>query len=181
MKKLAAILLLAIFAFNTIGYKLLFSLLETNADATFTAKLDEGNYDTKDLITVKVPINMPYQVNRTDFERVDGEVTVNGQIYKYVMRKVQSDTMTLLCIPHYEKTELQSKATEFAGKVNDLPSNDNNKKAEVLKQLTVDYDITYTVASLSNINVQAVSNLYKNAKLSRQFLPVNGQPPELAA
>jgi len=117
-------------------------VLETNADATFTAKLDEGNYDTKDLITVKVPINMPYQVNRTDFERVDGEVTVNGQIYKYVMRKVQSDTMTLLCIPHYEKTELQSKATEFAGKVNDLPSNDNNKKAEVLKQLTVDYDIT---------------------------------------
>ena len=72
MKKLAAILLLAIFAFNTIGYRLLFDVLETNADATFTAKLDEGNYDTKDLITVKVPINMPYQVNRTDFERVDG-------------------------------------------------------------------------------------------------------------
>src|SRR5436189_672166 len=80
LKKLAAILLLAIFAFNTIGYRFLFNVLETNADATFTAKLDEGKYDTKELITVKVPINMPYQVNRTDFERVDGEITVNGQI-----------------------------------------------------------------------------------------------------
>lgn len=181
MKKLAAILLLAIFTFNIIGYRLVFDLLETNADATFTAKLDEGKYNSKDLITVKIPINMPYQVNRTDFERVDGEVTFKGQVYKYVMRKVQSDTMTLLCIPHYEKTELQNKATEFAGKVNDLPSNDNNKKAEVLKQLTADYDITYAVASLSNINVQAVSNLERNTKLSHQFLPVNGQPPETLA
>ena len=160
---------------------MVFNLLETKADATFTAKLDEGNYDKNDLITVKIPINMPYQVNRTDFERVDGEVTFKGQVYKYVMRKVQSDTMTLLCIPHYEKTELQNKATEFAGKLNDLPSNDNSKKAEVLKQLTADYDITYSVAFISSINVQAVSNLYRNTKLSQQFLPVNGQPPEVVA
>lgn len=160
---------------------MVFNLLETKADATFTAKLDEGNYDKNDLITVKIPINMPYQVNRTDFERVDGEVSFKGQVYKYVMRKVQSDTMTLLCIPHYEKTELQNKATEFAGKLNDLPSNDNSKKAEVLKQLTADYDITYSVAFISSINVQAVSNLYRNTKLSQQFLPVNGQPPEVVA
>ena len=74
MKKLAAILLLAIFAFNTVGYRFLFDLLETNADATFTAKLDEGKYDTKDLITVKVPINVRqyllYKRLRTHVSRI---------------------------------------------------------------------------------------------------------------
>jgi hypothetical protein len=179
LKKLAAILLLAIFTFNTIGYKLLFDVLENKEDASFTAQLDGGRYDEKDLITVKVPINMPYQVNRTGFERVDGEISVDGQVYKYVMRRVQSDTMTLLCIPHYEKTELQSKANEFAGKVNDLPS--NNKKAEVFKQLSADFDITYGTALPGSENVQAVSNLYQNTMLPQRFLPVNGQPPEAIA
>jgi hypothetical protein len=181
LKKLAAILLLVIFAFNTIGYRLVFNLLESSADATFTAKINAGKYNDKEFITIKVPINMPYLSNPKDLERVDGEVTVNGQVYKYVMRKVESDTMTLLCLPHYEKTQLQNKANEFAGKVNDLPSNDNNKKAEVFKQLTADYDIIYSAASISSTNVQAVSNLYLNTKLSQQFLPVNGQPPEIIA
>ncbi|QEC68368.1 hypothetical protein FRZ67_14045 [Panacibacter ginsenosidivorans] len=181
MKKLAAILLLTLFVFNTVGYRFLFDMLESSTDAAFTAKLDNGRYNKEDLITIKVPINMPYQVNRAGFERVDGEINVNGQVYRYVMREVQSDTMTLLCIPHYEKTALQNKASEFAGKVNDLPSNDNNKKAEVFKQLTVDFDINENAASLSSINVQAVTNLYRNTILSQQFLPVNGQPPEVMA
>lgn len=181
MKKLAAILLLALFVFNTVGYRLLFDVLESNTDAAFTVKIDDGNYNEEDLITVKIPINMPYQVNRTGFERVDGEIEVNGQVYKYVKRQVKSDTMTLMCIPHYEKTELQNKANEFAGKINDLPANDNNKKAEILKQLTADFDITYSTALFSSENVQAVSNLYKNTTVPQQFLPVNGQPPEFTA
>jgi hypothetical protein len=179
LKKLTAILLLALFVFNAVGYRLLFNVLETNTDAAFTAKLDDGNYNEDELITVKVPVNMPYQVTRTDFERVDGEININGHIYKYVKRKVQNDTLTLLCIPHHEKTELQQKANEYAGKVNDLPSNDNNKKAEIFKQLTADFDITYSALLYNTDNKQAVSNLYKNSKLSQQFLPVNGQPPEL--
>lgn len=181
MKKLAAILLLALFVFNAVGYRLWFDVLETNTDAAFTAQIDDGNYNEADLITVKVPINMPYQVNRSGFERVDGEIEINGQVYKYVKRQVKSDTMTLLCIPHYEKTELQKKANEFAGKVNDLPANDNNKKAEIFKQLTADFDITYSTALFSSDNVQAVANLYKSTTLPQQFLPVNGQPPEITA
>ena len=181
LKKLTAILLLALFVFNTVGYRLLFNVLETNTDAAFTAKLDDGKYNEDELITVKVPVNMPYQVTRTDFERVDGEINIDGHIYKYVKRKVQNDTLTLLCIPHHEKTDLQQKANAYAGKVNDLPSNDNNKKTEIFKQLTTDFDITYSIPLYNTDNKQAVSNLYKNTKLSQQFLPVNGQPPELTA
>ena len=97
------------------------------------------------------------------------------------MRKVQADTMTLLCLPHHEKTALQNKANEFAGKINDLPGNENNKKADAFKILTADFDITETLSYVGLAKIQAVSNLYKNARLSLQFLPVNRQPPEIAA
>jgi hypothetical protein len=53
LKRLAAILLLALFVFNTVGYRLLFDVLETNTDAAFTAKLDDGKYNNEDLITIK--------------------------------------------------------------------------------------------------------------------------------
>ncbi|MEP6845002.1 MAG: hypothetical protein ABI861_03335 [Panacibacter sp.] len=182
MKKLAAILLLALFLFNTIGYRLLFDFIQTSTDEAFTAKLDEGKYDEKDLIAVKVPVNMPYQVNRTGFERVDGEINVDGKVYKYVKRSVRNDTITLFCIPHYEKTALQQKASELAGKINDLPSNDNSRKAEVFKQLTVDFDIIYATAMYGNEKALTVSGQSENFyPLPQQFLPVNGQPPEFTA
>ena len=59
--------------------------------------------------------------------------------------------------------------------------NVREQKAEVFKQLTADFDITYTTALFSSANNQAVSNLYKNTLLPQQFLPVNGQPPEFTA
>ncbi|CAN5132388.1 hypothetical protein BH11BAC6_BH11BAC6_12050 [soil metagenome] len=180
LKKLIAILLLSLFVFNTIGYRLLFNYMQTGADVTLTAKLDGGNYNESDLITVKIPVNMPYLLNQTNFERVDGEITFNGQLYKYVKRNVQNDTMTLLCIPNPEKTELQQKVNEYAGKVNGLPSNDNNKKAETCKQQISDFDVYENIALNSGKKIQAVSNLHKNTNLLQQFLPVNTEPPEIS-
>jgi len=181
LKKLAAILLLILFVFNTAGYRLWFNYVQTRADADFVAKLDNGKYNEDELITVKVPINLPYQTTSINYERVDGEITINGKIYKYVKRAVVNDTMILLCISHDEKTQLQQKANDYFGKVSDLPGNDNNKKAEIFKQLTSDYDFNYAVASIQNIETQAVFNLYKNTLLPASYMPVDGQPPERMA
>jgi len=151
LKKLAAILLLALFVFNTIGYRLLVEYALNKADNNLEARLDKGHFNESDLITIKVALNLPYQTNQKDFERVNGEINLNGTIYKYVQRKVYNDTLILQCIPHEEKTELQQKANDYFGKVNDLPSsNDNNKKAEVFKQLSGDYDFN-TLAQISTI------------------------------
>ena len=180
MKKLAAILLLALFVFNTIGYRLLVEYALNKADNNLEARLDKGHFNESDLITIKVPLNLPYQTNQKDFERVNGEINLNGTIYKYVQRKVYNDTLILQCIPHEEKTELQQKANDYFGKVNDLPSsNDNNKKAEVFKQLSGDYDFN-TLAQISYyLREQADYNLFNDASILHQYLPVNGQPPEL--
>ena len=179
LKKLTAILLLALFVFNTIGYRLLVEYALNQADYNLEARLDKGHYSESELITVKIPLNLPYQTNWKDFERVNGEMNVNGTIYKYVQRKVYNDTLILQCIPHEEKTELQQKANDYFGKVNDLPGNDNNKKAEAFKQLFTDY-VFNTLDQLSfSVQHQANYNLFNDAYLLHQYLPVNSQPPEL--
>src|SRR3954468_10461810 len=88
LKKLAAILLLALFVFNTAAYRLLIEYVQARADAKLEARLDKGYYNKDELITVKVPINLPYQTNWKEFERIDGEMNVNGTVYKYVKRVI---------------------------------------------------------------------------------------------
>ena len=133
MKKLAAILLLFLFVFNTVGYRLLFNFVQNRTDAAFVSKLDKGHYDEADLVAVKIPISLPYQNNWSGYERVDGEINFEGKIYKYVKRTVQNDTMILLCIPHEEKTAIQEKANDYFGNVNDIAGNNTNKKLSAKK------------------------------------------------
>jgi hypothetical protein len=181
VKKLAAILLLALFVFNTVGFRLFIDYTLNKADEKFEAKLDKGSYNLSELVTIKIPLNLPYQSNSKDFERVDGEVNVNGIIYKYVQRKIFNDTLILQCIPHEEKTALQEKANDYMGKVNDLPGNDNGKKAEAFKQLFSDYDINTFARGFYNVNRQVVFTIFHNANTLHQYLPVNCQPPDFSA
>jgi hypothetical protein len=128
MRKTAAILLLMLFVFNTIGYKLWFSIAMQQADTRLEAALDKNNFNEQDLFTLKVPINLPYQNTWASFERVTGEINVDGETYMYVQRKVVNDTMYLQCIRHAEKINLQQKSNDYFGKINDVADNNGAKK-----------------------------------------------------
>ena len=148
-------------------------------DAVLEARLDKGYYHDEELITVKAPINLPYQTNGKEFERVDGEINVNGTIYKYVKRKVYNDTMIFLCIPHKEKTQFQAITNDFFGKSNDLPGGDNNKKTEVIKQMLTDFDLNeqYKLSLLMSGFVSFGGSPEVNCP--HQFIPMHGQPPDI--
>jgi hypothetical protein len=127
LKKFAAILLLALFLFNLIGYRVLFTYLQQRSDATMEASIDNNDYNQQDLITITVPLSMPYQLDQKDFERVSGEINVNGKVYKYVQRKVSNGELVLQCLPDENKMKLQSAKDDFFKFANDL--NNSSKKS----------------------------------------------------
>ncbi len=128
MRKTAAILLLTLIVFNTTGYKLWFYIAMQQADTKLISSLDKKEYKEQELFTLKVPMNMPYQNNTNSFERVDGEITIKGETYKYVQRKVENDTLTIQCIRHAEKIALQQNSNDYFGKVNGVSDNSPSKK-----------------------------------------------------
>ena len=128
MRKTAAILLLMLFVFNTIGYKLWFSMAMEHADIKLEKVVDEQKYNSADLFTLKVPLNLPYQNISPNFERVNGEITFNGETYMFVQRKVEKDTMYLQCIRNNEKNILKQRSNDFFGKINDVAGNNDAKK-----------------------------------------------------
>ncbi len=146
MKKLAAIFFLLIFLFNIGGYKIVFYFLQQDASTQMTAAIDRQQYDESKLITIRVPLSLPYQYDKAEFERVDGEITVNGKVYHYVQRKMEHGEIVLQCLPDANKTMLQTAKDDYSRLTNDLTgTNSGTKKSNPanllsFKALSGDYD-----------------------------------------
>jgi hypothetical protein len=129
LKKLVAIFLIALFLFNLVGYQFVFTYVQQNSDEQFEASIDNDDYTDAELLTIKIPLNLPYQTSQANFERVSGEIKVGGKIYKYVQRKVSNGELVLQCLPDYEKMNLQSARNDFFKYTNDLIQNHNSNKS----------------------------------------------------
>ncbi len=105
--------MLGLFLFNVAEYRIWFYYAQQQADIQMIASLEQDEYNAADLITIKIPINLPYQSNWKEFERVDGEVNIEGKIYKYIKRKVQDGEPVLLCLPDKNKTRLTTAKMNF--------------------------------------------------------------------
>ena len=118
--------------------------MQQQADRQLQASLDTDAYDEQDLITLRVPLSLPYTTDTKDFEWIDGEINVNGIIYKYVKRKVEQGALVLLCLPDKNRTQLETAKDEFFKLANDLERNTPVKKSggelHSLKNLLNQYD-----------------------------------------
>ena len=128
VKKIAAALLISILFFNWLGYNLVVNYLQQKSDTRLEALLDENQYDDSQLIELKIPTHVPYQTSWASYERYDGEVELNGILYKYVKRKVANDTLYLMCIPNTKKMDLETARDDFFKSTNDLAQNNNSNK-----------------------------------------------------
>jgi hypothetical protein len=146
LRKIAAILLLATLFFNWYGYRFVLALLQQKANVELEARLDNNDYDESSLIEIKVLLNLPYQTDRKDFERCDGEIVINGMYYKYVKRKVQDGMLILKCIPNATKHRIVSARDDFFKFANGLQQDNCSSKKQnapnstILKNLLSDFD-----------------------------------------
>lgn len=142
---MASIFLLALFLFNLAGYQLLFSYAQHLSDSRLNAALDKDAYNESDLVTITLPLSLPYQTNWKEAERTDGEITLSGKIYRYVKRMYKDGEMIYWCLPNNEKMQIQTAKDEFFKYANDLMQNSSSGKgdhsnANFSKHVVGDYD-----------------------------------------
>lgn len=186
MKKVAAILLMGILFFNWYGYKLLSFYLEDRADRQLETRLDEDRYDESQLISIKIPSSrLSYYNSTSQFERVDGQVEVEGVQYKYVKRRLFNDSLELLCIPNHTAMKLQTARNQFFQLVNDIQQHNTQSKKSDSHSLAknfspTDYDAVpcLTIAQLCTV-VNLPVNLDQAPAISISFHLTLEQPPDL--
>ena len=133
MKKLFAITLLVIYLFNLAGYLLLYEYFIARSNKQLVQQIDNHQYNENELVQVQLPLHLTYITTDGEYERVDGEIEFNGRHYNYVKRKVQNDTLYLLCLPNTAKTKLYQDRNDFAQE-SSVPASDKNAKPPLLKK-----------------------------------------------
>jgi hypothetical protein len=184
VKRIASILLLAVLFFNWIGYRFFSAYMENHANTTLEAQLDQNNYDENELISIKVPAeHLAYYNNSKQFDRVDGEIEINGIQYKYVKRRIYNDSLEYLCIPNNTVMKLRSAKDEFFKLVNDLQHNGQGKKTTPHSNSSRNFIADYYLDASTFQLAPAVSfpKSKTPASISNMlhcYLPVAEQPPD---
>ena len=172
-------MLLGVLLFNVYGYRLLLSHIEMQATMRLEERLDAGDYDANDLVEVKIPLNLPYHNNWSDYETYYGQVNYDGEYYQYVKRKVSNDTLYLLCLPHEAKTKINEARNDFFRSMTDMPQNGKSNSSLVLKFFQSEF-IQLEAYTSTREAEELVSELNSSYHLrSGQFDPgTPSQPPE---
>jgi len=180
LRKLFAILMLAVCLFNLAGYSFLFNYYINQSDQRLTAKVDANQYAESNLTEIKIKLNLPYLTDWSAYERYDGEMEVNGIHYNYVKRKISQDTLYLLCLPNEVKTELYKVKNDYAVKANDLPAEKENKAPAVKKGILLEGGQIRSIQfvfSLFSKNLDSQKNL-SSQSTTDTFIPFAGEPPK---
>ena len=125
-------------------------------------------------------MHLPYQTNWSSYQRYEGEIEVDGMMYKYVKRKVANDTLYVMCIPNTKKMHLETAKNDFFKMSNDLQTNDSKKSGDSktisFKSLQGEYDAySFQLSALLNINTSC--NLWHSGN-SKKLLSSPHLSPE---
>ena len=107
MKKAIATCMLLLFLFNLGGYYMVFSLLQEQAGRQLSERLELDQVSDKEILEVKVPLNLPYPITSTGFERVEGVVKSGDRYYQLLKQKIENDTLTLVLVKDHKSNHLE--------------------------------------------------------------------------
>jgi hypothetical protein len=174
-----AILLLAVHLFNLAGYTLLFRYFMHRSDKQLILQIDNNQFNDSELIEVKIALHTPYITSWSDYERVDGEVNVNGIYYSYVKRKIHNDTLHLLCLPNKNKTQLNAARIDYANKVQDVPTNTDDAGTIKKNPAGSEYDQPVTPFQLARL-LTAIRTPYHHPAptVIHSFITAPFHPPQ---
>ena len=181
LKKISAILLLAILLFYTAGYRWVFSIMENKVSVKLEKQINSGNYSDDQLVEIRIPLSMPYYSDK-DFESVNGETDWNGNHYQYVKRKVEGNTLVLLCLPNIEKNTIAAVENDLTRNLSDLSSSTPAGQKEAPSTIKIklsDFD-SYTMDFSLNHLISATQEFsIANDRMNSLFTPLTpAQPPE---
>ena len=178
MKKIFALLLLGVHLCNLSGYLMTQFFIQQN-DRQLIATLDRHSYADKNLVTIKIPLHLPYSSESSPFVRVNGQIELHGTWYNYVKRRVLRDSLVLMCLPNLEKGKLISAVVELNRQNEGFLSNKNHEPLLKKSKTLDEYNINTIFSFALKLSAPASSYSYSSVGLlPHPALALNAEPPE---
>jgi hypothetical protein len=157
------------------------SYLQQKADLQLEARIDINDYDESQLVEVRAPLQLPYQITWDQFERCYGTIEIDGKSYTYVERKMVDGYMIFKCIPNTAKEVIKStehilaKAVQGAGHESERASS----FVKAMKCYIGDFDQEKQTSALQGLS--SLKHTYwelKTAFMESGFTSSVDEPPE---
>ncbi|MCW5909940.1 MAG: hypothetical protein KIT62_02640 [Cyclobacteriaceae bacterium] len=149
MKRLFAICMLFLFLLNVLGYYGVLVGLQAKNKQNLLAQFDSDEYERQHEVTIKVPLTVPYATDSREFTRVDGEFEHEGETYRMVKQRLQSDTLYIVCIKDQTSKDIKQALAEYVKSFSDKPASEKSQ-SKTLQNLIKDYIATTTVLQSRN-------------------------------
>jgi len=183
MKQLSAILLMGIFSFNIFGYRIVASVLENQQNQQMELAIDGNDFAENQLISIKQAANLPYYTNSFDFHRIDGEVNIDGIIYKYVKCRIYNDSLEMLCLPNTGKMKIQAAKADFSKMASDFQQFNHKKKSNTdtksSQKSISEYEEHFTTIAFNITPFLINHTIQHHLFISTLFTKLVEQPPEM--
>jgi len=180
LRRLLAIFFLSVFLFNIGGYYLAFWSIRLHAKKELLSRLDAERYDASALTVLAIPLSLPYPVQQSDYERVDGEIEYQGEYYKLVKQKVENDTLFVVCIKDSEEKKISVTLSNYAKVANDLPAQ-SKQTLSLLAKLAKGYSpvpsFPVSPATFISLNSHSAEIAYS---VIRKSYPIESPPPQVS-
>ena len=121
-RQILALLFLAVFSFNIVGYYGLYVVTLRGLNDEFSERVHAEEYAGSDVQIVKLPMTLPYLPNFDGYERAEGTFDYNGQLYRISKYNLVSDTLYVVLVKDIKSTELNQRVADFVKSSNGEPS-----------------------------------------------------------
>jgi hypothetical protein len=113
--------------------------MEDRSNLRLQSQLDLRHYDENQLLSIKLPATqLAYYNNSAVFERVDGQIDINGIPYQYVKRRIFNDSIEFLCIPNATALNLRHSGENYFRLINDMQRSQRGHPGSTTKFFAVD-------------------------------------------
>lgn len=170
--------------FNGFGYRIVSNYFDQKASDHLVTLIEENDYNESELVSIKTPINLPYYSNNPKFERLDGEMEIDGIVYQYVERRVYNDSLEIRILPNQDRMHIKNAkdsfdqlAADFEQKLTAKKSIPVNKSS--VKVISFDYIDQINKWSLEKIITRKmVIGPRFDERLLSVCLPIQAPPPK---
>ncbi len=181
-RKLISISFILLLAVNWFGYQIIAGYLEKKAMTDMQTKLDNWHYNNNELISIKIPFELPYGSGSEEYTSADGSIDINGITYQYVKKRVYKGNLEILCIPNFTKTSIKKSKEDFSKQINEIATTNSSKKSSGSQTVKVSIP-DFTVEGIQLIHLLSETAFLTHASKhvnheSSSFLRGFDQPPE---
>jgi hypothetical protein len=141
MKRLPLIasFFLALLVLNAVGYYVL--LIQTQQRDQDEAQVfwQERQNAQEDLITMKIPLAVPYWQGQAEFEAANGQVMYQGEYYQLVQQRLTNDTLHVVCVRDGQAKARHQALAEFVQQFAPNAEDEEGDAPSLLKSFSKDY------------------------------------------